>query len=812
MPAPPEDQAFVSWHAAAAGLDERATAASSTPSAATPPFAIRADLNRKLVVTRWSTPWTLQVEALVISNNEALSDRSGLTGELFRQGGAALETAVAALGTVRTGEARLTASPKFVARHAIHAIGPRYQAKYASAADTALHSAYRAALQLCREHAARTVAFAPLHDLARKAYPSETGAHVALRTIRKQLERHAEAFDVIVLLMPTDEHLEAYGRCMPLYFPRTDAELLRSADALASIELGDAEGEVCATERRIRVARDPTTPTREGVWLSCSDDVHTDASAVPGSLVQAHSQRGFPPASPGMSGAAEHGGRAVMEARGLGGDWAEDLAKGSASALVDFRAVSPSPDERHAWRAGASVSRLPAPGASGGARGQSDGARPQPSARASAAAGGRQPTVVAGEVHSRPETCAPGKPGSVPRRRSGGGGGGGGGQRQRQRQGRDEDGDEDGDEEVPWWKEWWEEWMEYLDQPVDDDDDARLETEHTAGTRAEVEAAMARARANGRSGGGTPRHVERASSGRYVRSGEPDATDSDDGAGDDEEEARALYACLVQQASVSNLDGVASREMVYRAASDRSGRANVVLVGSRLHAACTASTATREAVALLLIRELQALAAAPFGIVFLATALPDDCGPTFDFLRTLLLSLPMPIHKRIRAFYLVHPSLKMRFTFGFLGAALWGKLHFVDDLRQLHRHFVPGSLLVPESVAVEDERRQRRLQRLAGTGPRQPVQKRAADPAPASRREQSSPPVPAPVPVDSMAGHVSGDAPATIRADLRVPGEPPTVMAPSPELQATAITIVNGADDDDGSEFWAASHVDGSRV
>ena len=121
----------------------------------------------------------------------------------------------------------------------------------------------------------------------------------------------------------------------------------------------------------------------------------------------------------------------------------------------------------------------------------------------------------------------------------------------------------------------------------------------------------------------------------------------------------------------------------------------------------------------------------------MATGLPDDCGPTFDFLRTLLLSLPLYIHKRIRAFYLVHPTLKMRFTFTFLGAALWGKLHFVDALRQLHEHFVPGSLLVPETVALEDERRRRRLQRLAGTATRQPAPRRTANPPPAVGREQA---------------------------------------------------------------------------
>ena len=60
------------------------------------------------------------------------------------------EAQCAALGTVRTGEARLTRSHFSGPRHIIHAVGPKYQAKYTQAAGSALHGCYRHALQLCR--------------------------------------------------------------------------------------------------------------------------------------------------------------------------------------------------------------------------------------------------------------------------------------------------------------------------------------------------------------------------------------------------------------------------------------------------------------------------------------------------------------------------------------------------------------------------------------------------------------------------------------------------------------------------------------
>ena len=78
-------QRFVSWHAAVAGLTERkhadTTAEDATAADAAAPFAIDASLNRKLTIVRTADPWDLDVDALVIGNNEALSDRGGLTGE-----------------------------------------------------------------------------------------------------------------------------------------------------------------------------------------------------------------------------------------------------------------------------------------------------------------------------------------------------------------------------------------------------------------------------------------------------------------------------------------------------------------------------------------------------------------------------------------------------------------------------------------------------------------------------------------------------------------------------------------------------------
>ena len=155
--------------------------------AAAPPFPLDHGLNSRLVFTR-ADLWTLEVDAIVVGNNEALSDRSGATGEVFRRAGPELELEVERLEGCRTGESRLTASYALPATHIIHTVGPRYQTRYAGAAECALHWCYRSSLHLCKEHALRTVALCQVHT-DRRGYPPEDGAHVALRTVRRFLER-----------------------------------------------------------------------------------------------------------------------------------------------------------------------------------------------------------------------------------------------------------------------------------------------------------------------------------------------------------------------------------------------------------------------------------------------------------------------------------------------------------------------------------------------------------------------------------------------------------------------------------------------
>ena len=59
----------------------------------------------------------------------------------------------------------------------------------------------------------------------RRGYPLDEGAHVALRTVRRFLERWPAALDLVVFVLPGQAEEAGYARLAPHYFPRGHAEV-----------------------------------------------------------------------------------------------------------------------------------------------------------------------------------------------------------------------------------------------------------------------------------------------------------------------------------------------------------------------------------------------------------------------------------------------------------------------------------------------------------------------------------------------------------------------------------------------------------
>merc|ERR1712216_340772 len=133
------------------------------------------------------------------------------------------------------------------AKHVIHTVSPMFDLKFKTASESALASAYWSCLSSLKEVGGQSIAFDVIHNIDKK-YPIDAGAHIALRTLRRFLNKHAASISLIVLCMPCGHHRDIYASVLPLYFPRSPDEALAAVSKLPS-DLGDEKGQSILRDR-----------------------------------------------------------------------------------------------------------------------------------------------------------------------------------------------------------------------------------------------------------------------------------------------------------------------------------------------------------------------------------------------------------------------------------------------------------------------------------------------------------------------------------------------------------------------------------
>ncbi|KAG8661678.1 hypothetical protein MANES_01G030200v8 [Manihot esculenta] len=186
-------------------------------------FPVDHEINSTIYLWR-GNPWNLEVDAVVNSTNE---------------------------GGCRTGMAKVTNAYDLPARRVIHTVGPKYAVKYHTAAENALSHCYRSCLELLIENGLQSIAMGCIYTEA-KGYPRESAAHVAIRTVRRLLEKHKDKISAVVFCTTTTIDTEIYKRLLPLYFPR-DKHEEEVAILKLPADVGDENGETIIDERKIRI-------------------------------------------------------------------------------------------------------------------------------------------------------------------------------------------------------------------------------------------------------------------------------------------------------------------------------------------------------------------------------------------------------------------------------------------------------------------------------------------------------------------------------------------------------------------------------
>lgn len=137
----------------------------------------------------------LPVDAIVNAANSQLRPGGGVSGAIHRAAGPGLAEECRKLAPCPTGEARITRGHDLPARYVIHTVGPVYADGH-SGEPAQLEACYTACLRLALERRLESIAF-PAISTGIFGYPADEACDIAVRTVRRWLERHEWPHEVV---------------------------------------------------------------------------------------------------------------------------------------------------------------------------------------------------------------------------------------------------------------------------------------------------------------------------------------------------------------------------------------------------------------------------------------------------------------------------------------------------------------------------------------------------------------------------------------------------------------------------------------
>lgn len=219
------------------------------------PFRYDGEINHKIVL--WSGDISsLQVDAIINSTNENMTLSDVTCERIYQRAGPDLKEEIRIdIRECRTGEVKTTQGHSLPARYIIHTVGPKYNIKFQSAAENTLHFCYRNVLQKAKELGLHSIAIPVINSIKRN-YPPDQGAHIALRTVRRFLDRFPSSLDTVIFCVENSDR-GIYDCLLPLYFPRSAVEE-DSARWQLPRDVGGSDGEPTQPpDRQIRIIDNP---------------------------------------------------------------------------------------------------------------------------------------------------------------------------------------------------------------------------------------------------------------------------------------------------------------------------------------------------------------------------------------------------------------------------------------------------------------------------------------------------------------------------------------------------------------------------
>ena len=150
----------------------------------------------------------IAVDAMANAANSALAGGGGVDGAIHRAGGPAIMRELADFGGCPTGSAVATGAGKLPAKYVFHAVGPVYRDGRHGEAEL-LAGCYRKCLELAEERGVRTISF-PAISTGIYGYPQRDAAEIAIREVRRHLERPDTTVERVVFVLFGKAAYEVY--------------------------------------------------------------------------------------------------------------------------------------------------------------------------------------------------------------------------------------------------------------------------------------------------------------------------------------------------------------------------------------------------------------------------------------------------------------------------------------------------------------------------------------------------------------------------------------------------------------------------
>jgi len=177
--------------------------------------------NGRKIILKEGDITRIAVDAMANAANSALAGGGGVDGAIHRAGGPSIMRELSAFGGCPTGSAVATGAGNLPAKYVFHAVGPVFRNGSHGEAEL-LAGCYRKCMELADERAVRTISF-PAISTGIYGYPQKAAAEIAIREVRRHLERPETAVEQVIFVLFGAAAYEVYREILAAADPTRSA-------------------------------------------------------------------------------------------------------------------------------------------------------------------------------------------------------------------------------------------------------------------------------------------------------------------------------------------------------------------------------------------------------------------------------------------------------------------------------------------------------------------------------------------------------------------------------------------------------------